>query len=146
MFLQLDRSLGASIVLVVAVRTVSCWSQQGLLMVQHQTILDDRDAGRTDQVVIRVPSRRLEHDVVSLPFPRGPASVHQWRRLSIQSATLAVGVGRIIEVVQHLNFIKPVNNNSAVAALLAGAANTCRLGKFQMQLETAELVPGPDAA
>ena len=69
---------------------------------------------------------RLEHDIVSLPLAGFARGVHQRRPLTINRAGLPIGIGRILERIEHLNFIAALEKNPAIAATLAVAVNLPR--------------------
>ena len=139
MVLQFNRPLGAGVAVVIAIGPVAGRAKQGLFMVQYQAVLNYRGAGGPDDFVVRVPSRRLEDDVVGLPFSRRPAGVDQRRGLPVKPPAHAVGIGGIIIIVKDLDFVKSENDHTTVAALLAFALDLGWLGPFQVQLKAAEL-------
>ena len=75
-----------------------------------------------------------------LPFARTPRGIDEWRPLSVDRASLAVGVGGILERVEHLNLVLALEKDAAVTAVLAGAADDGRGGPLHVQLHVAKRV------
>ena len=82
----------------------------------------------------------VENDVVGLPFAGLAAGVHQRGLVPIEGATLAVGVGRVVVVVQDLDLITSHQIDSAVPATLSVAVYGRRRGELNMKLAVAELL------
>ena len=60
----------------------------------------------------------MEDDVVSLPLAGRPRGVDQRRRLAVEAAEGSVGIGRVVERVEDLDLVAPLQIDAAVAAHL----------------------------
>jgi hypothetical protein len=115
-------------------------------MVLHDdAVVQHRNHRLLGQFALIVPARRFEDDVVGLPFTRGLAGIHQRRRLAINRARLPIGIGPGLIGIQHLHLIHAVDENTTVAAALAGASGWQRRGKLDVQLKVRPLPACADA-
>ena len=80
----------------------------------------------------------LPDHVIGLPFTGLPRSIHHWRRLFIDGATLAIEIGFILIGIKNLDFISIHQEYTAIATTLAAPLNFLGGGKLNMQLAIAE--------
>ena len=75
-------------------------------MIQHQhAIVKDSHRGGAADAAVLAKLWRFEHDVIGLPFTRCSRCVHQWNVLLVHASCLAVGLGVVIEGIEHLYFV-----------------------------------------
>ena len=108
--------------------------------------MDERDAGRLDELAALVEPGAAKGDVVGLPLAGGPRGVGQRRILAVNGAGLAVGVGIGLVRVEDLHLKLAHQENAAVAAILALAGRRVGRGPLDMQLHVAEFRLGLDRA
>ena len=89
---------------------------------------------------------RLEDDVVVVPLAGLVDGVHQRGPLAVDGSGLAVGVGGVLIRVEDLQFVAALENDSAIAAVLADAVDLGRSRPFQVQLNIAKGFLGGDVA
>ena len=75
-----------------------------LAVVEQDAVVEDRDEGGFLKLV-PVEARRLENDVVGLPFSGLAGRVHEGRELPVNRACLAVGVADVLVGIQDLNLV-----------------------------------------
>ena len=85
-------------------------------------------------------------NIVSIPFARFLAGVHQRRSLLVDTPGLAVRIGFVLVVVENLHFVHALHKHAAVAASLAFADDFGRCAPLEVQLEVAEILFRADAA
>src|SRR4051812_16677325 len=91
--------------------------QFGVVLRDHAVVEDRRVSGRLELAVFE--ARPVEDDVVYLPFARFARSIHERRRLPVDRGGLAIRIRRVLEGIEHLNFVAAVEEDAAIAAALA---------------------------
>ena len=108
------------------------------------SVLQDGDPGGRQQRTVGVETRGGIDNVVDVPLARRFGCVDQRRVLLVDAAGLSVPV-RVVEVaVQDLHFIKALQENSAVAAQVAGVRYVFGRTPFDMELAIPEIAFGLD--
>ena len=146
MILQGARARFRKFLFVVGQNFVTRRSENGLMIVNQDAVLKDGDVGGPDQFMILIPTRALKDDIVALPITGDFANVNQGQCLAINRSALAVGVGRVIIAIKHLDFEYSVKENAAVATFLTVTDDVCRFRPFDVQLKIAEFFLGVDIA
>src|SRR6185312_1396998 len=119
-------------------RAVNSRSEQFFVVVHQDTVEEDGLIGRL-QYFVSIHFRGFEDDVVSLPLAGLARRVLERRPLTVDGADLSIGIGGIVPAIEHLNFIAALQENAAVAAVLAVAANFGGVGENHVELHIAEL-------
>src|SRR5258706_1520794 len=97
-----------------------------------------RFASGAKQLSVFIKTRPVEDDVVGLPLAGRTRSVHQWRVLAIDRASLAVRIGLALVRVQDLSLVESLQEDAAVSAVLVLALCGKGLGKLHVQLAIAK--------
>src|ERR1041385_8494273 len=118
---------------------------QLLVIVQQNAVEEHGRIGGLYQLAVS-EYRRLEYDVVALPFAGLASCICKRRPLSIERAGLAIGVGRILVGIENLNFVQALQEYAAIAAILAVATNFHRRSPLNVQLHIAKLLLGGEVA
>ena len=118
--------------------------------VNGQHAVEDRDSGGSFQPAARGERGRGPHHVVGLPLAGFAIRVHQRNALFVDAAGLAVDIGRVVVVIQNLQFIAAIafagrsEENAAVATGLIRAGDIGRDAVFDMELVVGEGAFGLD--
>src|SRR6266699_5157487 len=108
-------------------------------VVLHQyAVVKNGFACRAEQLTVFRKTRTVKNDIVSLPLARRARSVHQRRVLAVDRRGLAVRVSLALVGVQDLRLVEPLQENAAVAAVLAFAFGRRRFRELDVQLAVAE--------
>ena len=99
--------------------------------------MKDGDPRGTQQLAGRIKTRPVKDDVVTLPLPRRPRSIHQWRILPVDGSGLPIRIGSVLIGIQYLNFVQTHQEDAAVAAPWLSRGRR-RFGKLDVQLAIAE--------
>src|ERR1035437_5841595 len=137
-FLQHERLLGI-VRRVLRHLPVDHGADRFLVVVNQHAIEEHGLNGRLDEPLAFKP-RRFEDDVVDLPLTRFASRIHKRRELPVNRRCLAVGVGGIVEGVEHLNLVTAHQQHAAIAARLAGTFDVGQLGPLDVKLAVAELL------
>ena len=93
-----------------------------LHMVLYQnTVLNHRKITRSHLHPILIKNRRRENDVIALPLPWALTGVDQWNVLLVNRSTLTIGISNIVVIIENLNLVFFLEENTAVAPALACA-------------------------
>src|SRR3954465_11031641 len=103
---------------------------QQLLVVVHQHSIEQHGeiGGLHDRVAIHL--RCLKDNVVGLPLARLARGIREWWPLAVNRSELSIRIRRIIPAVENLHLIAALQEDSAVAAILTGAADHFRIGEY----------------
>ena len=112
-----------------------------LAVVHHHAVEEDREIGRLDEL-FAFETGRFENDVVDVPLAGLAGGIGERRPLAVNPAGLPIGIGGVVDGVQHLNLVAAHQQHAAIAAALAGAANIGRLGPLHVELAIAEFLAG----
>ena len=132
MILQFDGALFA-VRGVFARGLVPGGSQELDVVLHHYSVVENRRVGRLFQLGA-FETRTIENDVVGLEFAGFAAGVNQGRCLAVKCCGLAVWVGFVFVAIQYLDFIDAKEEDSTVAAALAGAFGRGGSRPFYMEL------------
>src|SRR5258708_36220078 len=119
--------------------------QFGIVLYQH-AVLQDGDARSPQELAVGGEARPVPNDVVRLPLARTPAGIHQRRRLRIDSAGLAVGVGLVVERIEDLQLVFAHEVDAAVAPALVLVMRRIGLSPLDMQMAVALSLRGVNVA
>src|SRR6267143_743416 len=117
---------------------------RNVVLNQH-AIVQDRERA-WNRFSIRTRFRRMENDVVGLPFPRLARCVDERRVVFVEGAGLTVEVSLVFKRIEHLDFVAALQINTAVATLLSIAFDLLRRRPLDVQLHITELFFRQDAA
>ena len=115
------------------------------VVLHHDAVEDRRDRRRLNHLAA-LQLRRVEDDVVGLPFTRLAHRIHQRGRLPVDTACHPIRVGQIVVAIEDLRLVAIHEKNTGVALLLRAALGA-RVGlPFQMQLTARETLLRPHIA
>lgn len=137
MILQDDRA-GRAVRRVAGELFVLRLSLQFLRVMDDDSIVKHRDHGRSEDT-IAFEHRTTPDDVVALPLARLAAGIDEGWELSVNCARDAIGVDRILESIEDLDFVDADQEDSAVPATLAGSSHDARTCEFKVNLTIAML-------
>src|SRR5208337_4442321 len=109
-----------------------------LAVLNQDTVEENRNPGRLDQLAAAVVPRPAKGDVKSLPLARWPCGVEQRRILPVNGARHAIGVGVRFVGIEHLDLELAHEEDAAVAAILACADRRSGRGPLDVKLKIAE--------
>src|SRR5690606_7881323 len=142
--LQVDR--GAAVWCVRRRTAVFGGAGDDRVVLDQNAVVQHGDARGRKQSSAFGEARRLPDDVIDLPLARRARGVHQRDRLLVDRGRLAIGIGGVAVTVEHLQFVALLQEDAAVAAVLAiEAIGRGRTAPFDVQLDVAELLAGADA-
>ncbi len=76
----------------------------------------------------------MENNIVRLPLPRRPRSIHQRRILPIHRGSRPIRIGPVVVRIQHLDLVKTHQKHAAIPAILTLADGGRGRCKLHMQL------------
>jgi len=82
---------------------VLCGTGQFHVVLHQNAVIKDGDVGFPRHISFRIEARTVKNDVVGLPNPRRPGSIHQGRMLAINGGGFAIGIGHVIVGIENLN-------------------------------------------
>src|SRR5262245_367201 len=127
-------------------RIVSGRAEYFRVVLDQDAVVEDGDRRFLLDTAVVAEDRRVVDDVVGLPFAGFAAGVDQRRVLFVNRAGLAVEVGLVIVRIEHLDFVAPLQEDSAVSTPLAFANDLGRRGPFDVQLDVVKFPLGSDGA
>ena len=144
MVLQGERAF--AVLAVFADGLVAGRAEDFAVVLHEHAVVEDRDVGGLEKLAVFREFRRVEDDVVRLPFALRAADVHERRILAVDGGSLSVRIRRISIIVKDLDFIHALNDDAGVAAALALGRDADGRRPFDMQLAAAEAVLRPQGA
>ena len=116
-------------------------------MLDEHTVVENRQPDWRKQFALRIEPRRSIDDVVNLPLTGRKAGVYQRRVLAINGAGRTVGIGFVLERIEHLQFVAvQAEEHAAIAAALALAVGRRRGRPLHVQLAIAKILQRANVA
>jgi hypothetical protein len=143
--LDADRGLLGELAAVVGDVLVLRGAHDLRVVLHADAIHKGRDVGGFHHLAV-LQLRGGEDDVIDLPLAGGTHGVHQRRRLAINAAGHAVGVGGVVVAVEHLGLVAVHEEHAGVALLLRIALRVRLAHPFEVELAACELLLRPAVA
>lgn len=87
----------------------------------HDAVMQYSDVGRAEYLPVFVEVGCGENDVKSLPLSRWSGDVDERHGLLVNRPRLAIGIGEVLIAIQYLQLVHSLNDDAAVAAILAAS-------------------------
>jgi len=136
MSLEADRAVAVGLHLRMA--DILCRAPDGEVVQKYDPVLDHGHGRGPPVSAVLIEYRGSVDDVIDIPLARLSHGVRQRNNLLVNTSRLAIGVGLIVIVVQDLDLVLVLKENSAVAPGLARTGYILWHAPFKMELETAE--------
>ncbi len=104
----------------------------------YHAIVDDGDTASSSAHAVHAPAGGSVDDVVGLPLTGRTTSVNEGDGLLVNGTRLTVGVGGVVEAIEHLHLVATLHEDATVAPALALAFHYHGRPPFHVQLVVAE--------